>query len=158
MSRIFERQRTLAGARRRTWKRIAALVWAWVTLAAWAGGCGPASSPSAAHGVPSASAERYRGVGFRTLALLDEHYRKHGREFGRISRDQYLHIAQALRDRAAGGEVLEFVREDGVVTRFDRGTGTFLAFNTDGVIRTCFRPTDGERYFRRQAARYEGER
>jgi len=40
-----------------------------------------------------------------------------------------------------------------VVTRFDRTSGAFLAFNSDGVIRTFFKPNDGERYFRRQAER-----
>ena len=48
---------------------------------------------------------------------------------------------------------LEAVRRDGVATRFDRDTGAFIAFNTDGTIRTFFKPNDGERYFRRQAER-----
>ena len=99
------------------------------------------------------AASARRDVGFRSRALFEEHFRKHGREFGQVTPAQYLRIAQDLRDRPAGGDVLEFVRGDGVVTRFDRGSGTFLAFNTNGVIRTCFRPRDGERYFRRQALR-----
>jgi pyocin large subunit-like protein len=52
-----------------------------------------------------------------------------------------------------GGEILEIRRSDGVVTRFDRTAGAFIAFDPDGTIRTYFRPNDGERYFRRQAAR-----
>ena len=52
-----------------------------------------------------------------------------------------------------GGAVLEAVRRDGVVTRFDRKSGAFIAFNANGVIRTYFRPNDGERYFRRQLER-----
>ncbi len=95
-------------------------------------------------------------AGFRTRALLEEHYRKHGREFGAITMDEYLRRARALRDREAGGEVLEIVRDDGVITRFDRSTGAFLAFGRSGVIRTFFRPRDGERYFRRQALRSGG--
>jgi pyocin large subunit-like protein len=58
-----------------------------------------------------------------------------------------------LRDTPAGGDVLEAVRDDGVVTRFDRASGAFIAFDASGVIRTFFRPRDGERYFHRQAAR-----
>jgi pyocin large subunit-like protein len=40
-----------------------------------------------------------------------------------------------------------------VITRFDRASGGFVAFDGDGVIRTFFAPNDGERYFRRQARR-----
>lgn len=92
-------------------------------------------------------------VGFESEARLEEHYRKHGAEFGNITRIDYLHQAQLLRDTAVGGPVLEIVRRDGVTTRFDRQTGAFIAFNPDGTIRTFFKPNDGERYFRRQAER-----
>ncbi|HZP98904.1 MAG TPA: hypothetical protein VFB13_05155 [Reyranella sp.] len=92
-------------------------------------------------------------VGFTTARHLDEHYEKHGREFGTISKHEYLALAQALRDAPAGGPIEEIVRKDGVVTRFDRASGAFIAFNPDRTIRTFFKPNDGERYFRRQAAR-----
>ncbi|MBL8960165.1 MAG: hypothetical protein JNJ98_09950, partial [Gemmatimonadetes bacterium] len=68
----------------------------------------------------------------------------------------YLRLAQALRDTLPGGPILEARRPDGVITRFDRTSGAFLAFNRDGTIRTFFRPNDGEQYFRRQARRRPG--
>ena len=92
-------------------------------------------------------------VGFASREKLLEHYHKHGREFGDISIEDYLKTAQTLRDRSAGGSILEAVRDDGVINRFDRDTRTFIAFNRDGVIRTCFKPNDGESYFRRQLKR-----
>ena len=92
-------------------------------------------------------------VGFTSRRALDEHYAKHGAEFAGASKADYLRIAQGLRDARVGGPVLEVIRRDGVGTRFDRRDGTFVAFNRDGTIRTCFRPNDGERYFRRQAER-----
>lgn len=95
------------------------------------------------------------GIGFVDERRLDEHYRKHGAEFGKITKLDYLHQAQLLRDTAVGGPVLETVRPDGVTTRFDRQTGAFVAFNRDGTIRTFFKPNDGERYYRRQAERTE---
>ena len=93
------------------------------------------------------------GVGFVDQRRLDEHYEKHGAAFGRITRQDYLHQAQLLRDAKAGDPILETVRSDGVTTRFDRQTGAFIAFNANGVIRTFFKPNDGERYYRRQAER-----
>jgi hypothetical protein len=137
----------------------------WVTVTALLlGGCDAESvrhdaSAGAAAAGPSSSAVRpasdlqLEAVGFRSSRQLSEHFEKHGAEFGAATPQAYLALAQALRDRPAGGEVLELVRADGVVTRFDRETGAFLAFERDGVIRTFFVPNDGERYFRRQAAR-----
>jgi pyocin large subunit-like protein len=95
------------------------------------------------------------GVGFADQRRLEEHYEKHGAAFGRITKQDYLHQAQLLRDAKAGDPILETVRSDGVVTRFDRQTGAFIAFNSNGVIRTFFKPNDGERYYRRQAERGE---
>lgn len=92
--------------------------------------------------------------GFRSRDRLDEHFAKHGAEFGVTSAQAYLALAQALRDAPAGGDVLEIVRpSDGVISRFDKRTGAFGAFDADGTIRTYFRPNDGEAYFRRQARR-----
>jgi pyocin large subunit-like protein len=93
------------------------------------------------------------GPGFRTRALFEEHFQKHGREFGNVSPEQYLRLAQELRDAPAGGPILEARKPGGIVTRFDRRSGAFGAFNSTGTIRTFFKPNDGERYFRRQAAR-----
>jgi hypothetical protein len=93
------------------------------------------------------------GIGFADQRRLDEHFEKHGAEFGRITRQDYLRQAQLLRDAKVGGPVLEAVRRDGVVTRYDQQTGAFIAFNPNGVIRTFFKPNDGERYWRRQAER-----
>ncbi|MBZ5606416.1 MAG: hypothetical protein LAO79_29345 [Acidobacteriia bacterium] len=95
------------------------------------------------------------GPGFRSRRQFDEHYAKHGREFGNISQEEYLHRAQALRDSPAGGPILEADKPGGIVTKFDRRNGYFIAYNADRTIRTFFIPNDGERYFRRQAKRPE---
>jgi len=110
----------------------------------------------ASNGTPGLSAAPARSAaGFASRQKLLEHYQKHGREFGAISIEEYLRLAQDLRDRPAGGDVLEAVRADGVVTRFDRATGAFIAFNPQLTIRTYFKPNAGESYFRRQAQRVE---
>lgn len=93
------------------------------------------------------------GPGFRSPAQLDEHYAKHGAEFGSISKAEYLHRAQALRDAPVSGDILESRRPNGEFSRFDRRHGYFGAYNRDGTIRTFFIPNNGERYFRNQARR-----
>lgn len=93
------------------------------------------------------------GPGFRSRRQFEEHFAKHGREFGNVTAEQYLHLAQELRDAPSGGPILQIVKPDGIVTRFDRRSGAFGAYNPDRTIRTFFKPNDGERYFRRQAAR-----
>jgi len=93
------------------------------------------------------------GPGFRNPGLLDEHYSKHGAEFGSISKAEYLRLAQDLRDTSPGGPILEARRPDGEFSRFDKRHGYFGAYNPDLTIRTFFIPNDGERYFWRQARR-----
>lgn len=103
--------------------------------------------------VPTVATVQHGEIGFRDAQHLHEHYQKHGREFGTIGEAAYLGLAQTLRDRPAGDPILELIRADGVVTRFDRSSGAFLAFDRDLTIRTFFKPNDGERYYRRQLAR-----
>lgn len=93
------------------------------------------------------------GPGFRSAAQFEEHYSKHGAEFGNISKAEYLRLAQELRDAPPGGAILEARRSNGEFSRFDRRHGYFGAYNPDHTIRTFFVPNDGERYFRRQARR-----
>ena len=112
----------------------------------------PRQQPSARKDQAGANGVRAE-IGFATSRKFLDHFEKHGAEFGSISREEYLRQAQILRDSPAGGDILEAVRADGVITRFDRKTGAFLAFNPDLTIRTYFKPNDGERYFRRQSKR-----
>jgi hypothetical protein len=123
--------------------------------------CGSPQAPPSVTPKPEAAAEssvspspiRLPEIGFASRQKLVDHFRKHGREFGSITMEQYLRKAQELRDRPAGKRLLESIRPDGVVTRYDRETGDFIAFNGNGVIRTYFRPADGEAYFKRQVQR-----
>jgi pyocin large subunit-like protein len=115
----------------------------------------PQRTPDVAARAP-ATDNRRDTPGFTNHAHLVEHFEKHGAEFPGLTIDTYLQAAQTLRDAPAGGDILELRRSDGVVTRFDKQSGAFLAANRDGTIRTFFRPNDGEAYFRRQAMRSPG--
>lgn len=115
------------------------------------------------HGTPATAAPparetpipgRYGSYGFRSPDRLVDHFEKHGAEFGVRSAADYLALAQALRDAPVSDDVLEATRSsDGVISRYRRSTGAFIAFDADGTIRTFFKPNDGERYFRRQLTR-----
>ncbi len=59
-------------------------------------------------------------------------------------------MAQDLRDRPLDMNILEAVRRDGVITRFDRRTKAFIAFEKTLIVRTFFKPAEGEKYFHRQ--------
>ena len=96
---------------------------------------------------------RLARIGFRSAQRLHDHFLKHGAEFGSITEAEYLGMAQALRDAPLSGQVLEATQADGSISRFDRTTGAFMAFDTDLTIRTFFKPGDGEAYFRRAAKR-----
>ena len=138
-----------------------------VLLALLALGCQPppptpvepetsAQAPAAVlHAAPvEASLLQAQGPGFTSRRSLDDHYAKHGREFGSVTAEEYLAMAQRLRDAPVGGSIQQIIREvDGVITRYDRSTQHFGAYNSDGTIRTFFIPNDGEAYFRRQALR-----
>ncbi|MGV3711321.1 MAG: hypothetical protein ACO1Q7_21045 [Gemmatimonas sp.] len=115
----------------------------------------PAPSAAESPRAPaSAGSTAISGKGFRDQERLDDHFAKHGAEFPGLNKREYLAMAQQLRDAPAGNSVLEVVRpSDGVVSRFDKSSGAFIAFERDGTIRTFFKPNDGEAYFRRQARR-----
>lgn len=113
--------------------------------------CAPAASRVGS--TPGVSSTQKTGIGFSSQEALAEHFEKHGHEFNARSESDYLKMAQALRDAPLGKEILEGVRADSVVTRFDKSSGAFLACNEDGTIRTFFRPNDGEDYYWRQLKR-----
>lgn len=114
-------------------------------------GAAPTASVPA---VPSAPPRAQSTVGFRTRDRLLDHYAKHGAEFQAASPEAYLGLAQTLRAEPPTGDVREIVRPtDGVISKFDRRSGAFIAFDADSTIRTFFKPNDGEAYFERQARR-----
>jgi len=118
----------------------------------------PQSQNKAGSEAKATAAKLHTEIGFASRQKFLDHFDKHGGEFGSISKEEYLRRAQTLRDGPVGSGVLEVTRADGVVTRFDKQTGAFLAFNSDLTIRTFFKPNDGENYFRRQAGREAGKR
>jgi len=91
------------------------------------------------------------GRGFRTQHMLEEHYQKYGKAFGNVTQDQYLRLAQQLRDTRSSKAVLEVKRSDGSGAKFDKRRGWFVAYEPDGTLKMFFAPKDGLRYFQWQA-------
>ncbi len=86
---------------------------------------------------------------FRNKTRYDEHYKKHGAEFGSITKEEYLQLANDLIN-STSDRVLHKYSEDGDYMYFDQDTGYFLVLSEDGYIRTFFVPKAGIDYWNRQ--------
>lgn len=85
---------------------------------------------------------------FRKAELLQEHFDKHGAEFGYTSTDEYLEGANRVIASAEALHKLE--AEDGDDVYYLEATNEFVIVSTDGYLRTYFKPEDGKAYFDRQ--------
>ncbi len=85
---------------------------------------------------------------FRSDALREEHYQKHGIEMGFASAKEYEKAASAVVSDSRALYKLE--KEDDDDVYYIEETNEFVIVSTDGYIRTYFYPRDGIRYFDRQ--------
>lgn len=82
------------------------------------------------------------------MASLQDHFDRHGADFGATSPDDYA--AQAWRFREQGvARKLPMKIDDGTVRIMDLRTRAFAAFNSNGTTKTYFRPRDAS-YWERQ--------
>ncbi len=85
---------------------------------------------------------------FRKAEYLQEHFEKHGGEFGYTSADEYL--AGANRVVETPGVLHKLEAEDGDDVYYLESSNEFVIISTDGYLRTYFKPNDGKAYFDRQ--------
>lgn len=85
---------------------------------------------------------------FRSQALLEEHYKKHGVEMGFATKEDYVAAANEVIFSPNALHKLE--AEDGDDVYYLETTNEFVIVSTDGYIRTYFYPEDGKEYFDRQ--------
>lgn len=85
---------------------------------------------------------------FRSDALREEHYQKHGIGMGFASAEEYERAAAAVVSDSRALHKLE--KEDGDDVYYIEETNEFVIVSTDGYIRTYFYPRDGIGYFERQ--------
>ena len=87
---------------------------------------------------------------FRSEKLFDSHYEKHGAEFGDITQDEYLDLANELINAEGKNILHKTEKEDGDFLYYDTETNEFLVLSTNGYIRTFFKPSAGLDYWERQ--------
>lgn len=85
---------------------------------------------------------------FRKAEYLQEHFEKHGAEFGYATAEEYLAGANRV---IASPEVLHKQEaEDGDDVYYLEATNEIVFVSTSGYLRTYFKPNDGKAYFDRQ--------
>ena len=77
-----------------------------------------------------------RGFIDHTQAL--DHFSKHGSEFGAITFAQYVSLADSFLGSPKDAEVLEGVRSDGSIVRYNPRTNEFGVMTSDKTIKTYF--------------------
>jgi len=107
----------------------------------------PASSPPAGHTL-STTASAARQTWGRPETLPD-HFARHGSDFHARDAEDYAAQAAAFLQRAKATGLPAKRDRDGSLRIYDRATGTFAAYNSDGRTKTFFKP-GSDSYFDRQ--------
>lgn len=77
---------------------------------------------------------------FADPAKLLDHYTRHGASFGATSPAQYEQAADAFLNGPLGTGVLQKIRANGDLLRYDPATEAFGVVKPDGTIRTYYKP------------------
>ena len=85
---------------------------------------------------------------FRNDNLWEEHFIKHGSEFGYSTKEEYLEGANEVVASAYSKHKKE--AEDGDDIYYDAENNEIVFVSEDGYIRTYFKPSDGINYYNRQ--------
>ncbi|HEV2288629.1 MAG TPA: RHS repeat-associated core domain-containing protein [Candidatus Acidoferrales bacterium] len=147
------------------WKR----TWNWLThhktevvvqvmiMAATDGAAGPeevagdvAEATAETVGESVGTAGEAAEAGFADDSSLAAHFEKHGAEFGAKSEGEYEALAKDFLSGPKLEGVLEKVRPNGDILRYNPATNEFGVISKSGAIRTFFKPTNGLAYFNAQ--------
>lgn len=85
---------------------------------------------------------------FRNDALWEDHFIKHGSEFGYKTKEEYLAGANKVVSSVNSKHKKE--AEDGDDIYYDVTNNEIVFVSEDGYIRTYFKPTNGIEYYNRQ--------
>ena len=92
----------------------------------------------------------YVEYSFRSKKQFDSHYKKHGKEFGKITQEEYLRKANNLINDTSDTILHKTEAEDGDYIYYDSVNNEILFLSKDGYIRTYFKPSRGIDYYNDQ--------
>lgn len=84
---------------------------------------------------------------YASTELLKKHYDKHLSEFGNISVDEYLKMANTIADTPPSDDVVQLIRSDGSISKYRFSTNEFVVITSDNKIRTYFKPRNKGDYW-----------
>ncbi len=87
---------------------------------------------------------------FRSQEFFEDHFGRHAKGLGKLTREEYLKGAQELIHSAPGGNIITKTRPNGDTLFFNKVTEEFAIKTSDGIIRTYYKAKGGIRYFNRQ--------
>lgn len=85
---------------------------------------------------------------FRTKKLLNDHYKKHGKEMGFKNANAYEKAANKVINNK--NALIKEEKEDGDYVYYVVDTNEIVFLSRDGYIRSYFNPTQGKKYFDKQ--------
>ncbi len=75
------------------------------------------------------------------------HFEKHQNEFGNITEDDYVDLANNLANAQVSEDVEQLTRSDGSVSKYRISSNDFVVVTKEGNIRTFFKPNLGKEYW-----------
>lgn len=87
---------------------------------------------------------------FQGGKTLQKHYDDHGSDFGSPSPQAYQEAAESLLKNSGKPGYETKTTPDGVERVYQESTNSFGSYNSDGSVRTFFKPSGGQKYWDRQ--------
>jgi hypothetical protein len=87
------------------------------------------------------------GNGWGNPSTLQDHFNRHGGDFGSSSPEEYAQQARDFFQRAVEEHLPTKVDSDGTIRIYDPATNEFGSYNADGTTKTYFKPTRGQDYW-----------
>jgi pyocin large subunit-like protein len=91
--------------------------------------------------------------GFSELTRND-HFERHGYEYGAKTPDEYEKLAIELKNRASSDDIRQFISKDGFLFKYDVKNKDFLIAKPSGEIVTLYKPTNKLNYWEGQVLKY----
>ena len=96
----------------------------------------------------STQQQNTKSLEFRNDKIWEEHFLKHGNEFGYSTKEEYLKGANEVINSQYSLHKLE--AEDNDEIYYDEDKNEIVFVSSDGYIRTYFKPSEGINYYNRQ--------